>query len=98
MKNRENISIDHEQILNSKDLETRETFPTLGNCTGKLAMTSRIMAVYDVTVMFLDAMSAIYTAAVVNMKPYTRLNNQWDSHNWIAVWQYSIRRYNVLFQ
>ena len=32
----------------------------------------------------LDVTCAIYTAAAVNMKPYTRLNIQWDSHNFIC--------------
>ena len=32
----------------------------------------------------LDVTRAIYTAAAVNMKPYTRLNNQWDYHKFIC--------------
>ena len=29
-------------------------------------------------------MRAVYTAAAVYMKPLIRLNNQWDSHNFIC--------------
>ena len=65
--NRKNTPI--EQILNSKDVEARDTFRTFENFTGKkLAMTSRIMGFHDVSVSFLDVTRAIYTAAAVNME------------------------------
>ena len=85
-----------EQILNSKDVEARETFPTFENCTRKtfygvknngfswlhneVSLTSR----------------AIYTASAVNMKPLTPLNNQWDSHNVICSMTITnIRKHNL---
>ena len=41
-----------EQILNSKDVEARETFLTFENCTWKIAMALRIMGFHDVIVKF----------------------------------------------
>ena len=58
------------KLLNSKDVEARETFPTFENCTGKnLLWRQETMGFRDVTVQFLDVTRAIYTAAAVDMKP-----------------------------
>ena len=44
-----------------------------------------------------DDTRAISTAAVVNMKQKTRLNNQWDSHNFICSMTISLYTLKILF-